>query len=68
MVKFEGKIEIDLALIFCINQFFGAILSFWDMIDFVFFFCSTKQKFEEKKYILGGGLGPQAPAAFELTP
>ena len=35
--KLAGKIGIDLKLINCINDFFCAILSFWDMIDFVFF-------------------------------
>ena len=39
VAKFAGKIEIDLTLIFfCIDDFFCAIYSFWDMIDF---FCRT---------------------------
>ena len=36
--KFAGKIGIDLALIFSMNDFSCVILSFWDMIDFVFMF------------------------------
>ena len=37
VAKFAGKIAIDLTLIFCMNDFFCAILSFWDKNDFVFF-------------------------------
>ena len=38
VTKFAGKIGIDLMIIFCMNDFFCDIVSFWDMVDFVFFF------------------------------
>ena len=37
VAKFTGKIRIDLTMIFRTDDFFCAILSFCDMIDFVFF-------------------------------
>ena len=49
MAKLAGKIGIDLKLINCINDFFCAILSFWDMIDFVFFPLGLSRNL--KKYI-----------------
>ena len=35
--KFAGYFGNNLALIFFMHDFFCAILSFWDVIDFVFF-------------------------------
>ena len=55
----EGKIENDLVFIICMNDIFSAILSFWNMIDFVFFF-NTKHKFKNL-IVLGGGLAPPHP-------
>ena len=74
VAKFAGWIEIDLALIFCKNNFFCAILIFWDMINFVFFFV-REQKSEEFFFLVDGfasrtphrGLRPQAPNALGLT-
>ena len=44
VAKFAKQIGIDLALIFCMNDFFCAILSFWDIVIFVLseFFSSKK--------------------------
>ena len=36
LAKFTGKNEIDQTIIFRVYDFFCAILSFWDMINFVF--------------------------------
>ena len=37
VAKLAGYSGFDLALIFCMNDFYCAILSFWDMIDFALF-------------------------------
>ena len=40
MTKLAGYNEIDLVIIFTMDDFFCAILNFGDMINFVFFFCT----------------------------
>ena len=41
--KIAEWIWIDLALIFCMNDFFCVIVSLWDKIDFVFFFAALNR-------------------------
>ena len=53
VVKLAGKIRIDLTVIFRMCDFFYVILSFWDMIDFVFF---------PFRPVTGGGVGLHAHA------
>ena len=57
--KFVEQIWIDLALIFCMNDFFCAIASFWDMIDFFFFLQDLAEIW--RIFFLGGGHGSSVP-------
>ena len=50
LAKFTGKIGIDQKIIFCIDDFFCAILSFRDMIDFVFFHSGLSRNLKKNEY------------------
>ena len=65
VAKFAGTIGIDLTIIFCMNDFFCVILSFWDMIDFKNFVMHSGLSRNKKEIFLVRDFAPTGAAHLE---